>query len=342
MRREDKVEMGIKEKIIEQTKKWKAAKGKKKAAQLPVFKIGPNKKAVYVLWAVLIISVLFGVYKNFTAVDKETIYQEKVVEEKLKDSNAIESFIEKFAYTYHSWGNSLASHDERKDAICQYMTDELIKMNEGTINSDCPTASEVENFRIWSLEELGDGEYEVKYSVVQKFTEAGNLTGEEEMESETEEMEQEEEDTGHITVNESFYQVYVHVDEVGDMVIVRNPTVCGNFGKSSYNPAEQMSDGSVDNTTAEEVEEFLNTFFNLYPSATEKELTYYTKSGVMDVINADLVYAGLVNPVYKIEDGKIVTHVYVKYLDQVAKIIQLSEYTLVMEKGDNWKIVEVK
>lgn len=35
-------------------------------------------------------------------------------------------------------------------------------------------------------------------------------------------------------------------------------------------------------------------------------------------------------------------HVCVRYLDQTAKITEISEYTFVMEKGDNWKIAAVK
>ena len=88
-----------------------------------------------------------------------------------------------------------------------------------------------------------------------------------------------------------------------------------------------------------QIEDFLNTFFGMYPMATEKELAYYAVPGTMDVIGADYVYDGLYDATYYKEDDQIKVHVYVKYLDQVAKVTEISEYTLTLEKGDNWRIV---
>ena len=39
----------------------------KKEKRVPVMKVGTHKKTVIALWLVLIASVSFGVYKNFTA-----------------------------------------------------------------------------------------------------------------------------------------------------------------------------------------------------------------------------------------------------------------------------------
>ena len=47
-------------------KKDKESKPKKEK-HVPVMKIGTHKKTVIALWLVLIASVSFGVYKNFTA-----------------------------------------------------------------------------------------------------------------------------------------------------------------------------------------------------------------------------------------------------------------------------------
>jgi len=41
----------------------------KKEKKLPVMKVGTHKKSVIALWLVLLASVSFGVYKNFTAID---------------------------------------------------------------------------------------------------------------------------------------------------------------------------------------------------------------------------------------------------------------------------------
>ena len=48
-------------------KKDKESKPKKEK-KVPVMKVGTHKKTVIALWLVLIASVSFGVYKNFTAI----------------------------------------------------------------------------------------------------------------------------------------------------------------------------------------------------------------------------------------------------------------------------------
>lgn len=371
--------------------------------ELPVFRVGPNKKGVAALWILMGASLAFGVYKNFTAIDRETIRETTVVEAEVTDTNAVESFVERFAYLYHTWDNNYEAKSEREAALAGYLTDALIKVNRGAVNGDCPTRAEVESVRICEVENLEDGDFKVRYLVRQCFKELGageettasvsqnivpmtatgldsegedtdsqttdgenkgfqgTQTGEnaedlkedvpEESGTEAErngqaenrvELVQDENGVTRITKRESFYLVRVHMDESGSMVITQNPTVCGIPGKSSYAPVEMQNDGSVDVSVMKEVEDFLNTFFTLYPAATEKELVYYVKAGAMDVINADFIYDGLRNAVYYMDAGQIKAHVYVRYLDQTAKIAQVSEYTLTLEKGDNWKIIKAE
>ena len=47
---------------------------------------------------------------------------------------------------------------------------------------------------------------------------------------------------------------------------------------------------------------FLETFFKLYPTATEKELAYYVLGNVIEPIGRDYLYSELVNPIF-IKDG---------------------------------------
>ena len=41
-------------------------------------KVGTHKKAVIALWVVLVASVSFGVYKNFTAIDQHTTHEKEI------------------------------------------------------------------------------------------------------------------------------------------------------------------------------------------------------------------------------------------------------------------------
>ncbi|WP_439099366.1 conjugal transfer protein [Brevibacillus laterosporus] len=100
------------------------------------------------------------------------------------------------------------------------------------------------------------------------------------------------------------------------------------------------SDGTVGANATEEVTRFLETFFKLYPKATEDELTYYVSNHALPTINKDYVFVELVNPVYLKEENQVKAIVSVKYLDQETKTEQISQYTLILEKKSNWKITD--
>lgn len=111
------------------------------------------------------------------------------------------------------------------------------------------------------------------------------------------------------------------------------------FIKASYEPVLSDSDGTVDTNTTEKINSFLDTFFKLYPTATEKELSYYVNNQALDVINKDYVFVELVNPVYTQVNNQVTAIVTVKYLDKEIKVTQLSQFELTLQKNDNWKII---
>lgn len=61
----------------------------KKEKYMPIMKIGTHKKTVIALWLVLIGSVSFDVYKNFTAIDMHTVHEKEVIEQRVVDTNSI-------------------------------------------------------------------------------------------------------------------------------------------------------------------------------------------------------------------------------------------------------------
>ena len=94
----------------------------------------------------------------------------------------------------------------------------------------------------------------------------------------------------------------------------------------------------MDAEQSEEITSFLETFFKLYPSATEKELAYYVSNDALPVVQKDYVFAELINPIYTMKDNQVNVVVTVKYLDQETKTTHLSQYQLLLEKQDNWRI----
>jgi hypothetical protein len=124
------------------------------------------------------------------------------------------------------------------------------------------------------------------------------------------------------------------------MVIIKNPTICSIPSKSSYQSKGKESDGTVDAATTGEVNKFLKTFFKLYPTATEKELSYYVKNNALKPIGKDCVFAELMNSIYTKKGNQIEVSVSVKYLDQQTKAMQISQFDLILEKENNWIIIE--
>ena len=64
---------------------------------------------------------------------------------------------------------------------------------------------------------------------------------------------------------------------------------------------------------------FLETFFKLYPTATEKELAYYVSGNVIEPIGRDYLYSELVNPIFTKDGDNVKVKVAVKFLDNQTK-----------------------
>lgn len=234
------------------------------------------------------------------------------------DTHHVENFVENFAKVYYSWEQSDKSIDNRMESLKGYLTDELQALNVDTVRKDIPVSSSVRGFQIWTVEPTGDNEFNVTYSVDQLITEGENTK----------------------TVH-SAYIVSVYVDGSGNMVLVKNPTITNIPKKSSYKPKAIESEGTVDSITTNEINEFLTTFFKLYPTATASELSYYVNDGILKPIGKEYIFQELVNPIHNRKDNQVTVSLTVEYIDQQTKATQVSQFDLVLEKnGSNWKIIE--
>lgn len=299
-------------------KKKKQAENKQemKEKKIPTLKVGTHKKSVIALWAVLIVSVSFGVYKNFTAIDMHTVHEKETVQLRLNDTNGIENFVKNFCKAYYTWDNSKETLEKRTSSINGYLTEELQVLNADTIRTDIPTSSTVSDVLIWNVEQSGNDEYEVLYEVVQSIKEGDQTRS-----------------------VRSSYMVTVHVDTKGNMIIVQNPTLAPMMETSDYEPKTVENDSQVDADTVSDATAFLETFFKLYPTATDKELAYYVEENVMEPVQREYQFAEVLNPVFTKDGDNIKVNVSVKYLDNLTKAEQISQYELILHKDSNWKIV---
>jgi len=291
----------------------------KKGKKIKTVRVGVHRKTVILLWALLITSVVFGIYKNFTAIDQHTIHEKEVIEQRVIDTNKIESFISDFVRVYYSWDQTGEGLEERSENLKLYLTDELQTLNQNMLGEHLATSSSLKRLQFWDVERVDDNTYTVLYSVMQTI-------------QTTQDKEKEE-----VT---AVYSLSVHVDDQENMVIIKNPTVSNIPEKSDYEPKAVENDGTVDAAMTEEVTEFLETFFSLYPTATEKELAYYVKDDALQPIIGEYVFAELVNPVYSLKHDIVSVSVSVKFIDQKTRVTQISQFELKLKKGDNWLIIE--
>ncbi len=201
-------------------------------------------------------------------------------------------------------------------AISGYLTKKLQDLNVDTIRTDILTSPTVTDVIVWNIEQSGTNTFSATYEVDQQIKEGEQTT----------------------TVKAT-YTVKVHVDADRDMVIIQNPTLAPAMEKSDYEPKAQEADNSVDADTTADATAFLETFFKLYPTATETEIAYYVAGNALEPINGDYLYSELVNPVFTADEDNIKVKVAVKFIDNQTKATQISQYELTLHKDGNWKII---
>lgn len=288
---------------------------KPKPKKIPTVKVGTHKKSVTLLWSLLIVSVCFSVYKNFTAIDQHTVHEKKIIEQRVIDTSKVKSFTENFIKEYYSWEHNQTALDKRKENLKMYLTEELQVLNSDVVRTDIPTNSKVEAIQFWDIQQVDDTNFEVLFSVKQLISEKEKKQ----------------------TVD-SVYTLTVYVDKANNMVITKNPTISSKPEKASYEPKKLENDGTVDAKTTEEINSFLETFFKLYPKASEKELSYYVSEHALKPIEKDYVFVELLDPIYTKKENQMVVQVSIKYLDQQTKMIQISQFKLVLQRFENWMI----
>ena len=297
----------------------KKTEKQQKPKKLRVYTENSRKPAVIAMWLLFVCGFAFAVYKNFTAIDTHTVHEKEIVECRVEDTSGVEAFVRNFAKTYYSWSNNKDSVAQRTDALTGYLTEDLQRLTADTVKSDVAVSSSVQDVQIWSVEQSGgENDFAVVFTVAQTISDGKKKD----------------------TVF-SVYKTAVHKDENGDMVITQAPTITGKPAKSAYTPKAAEPDGTISAAESEDITDFLTTFFTLYPTATEKELSYYVGGDSMPPVKcADYTFSQLKGTVLNKDNDTVTATVAVEYLDSVTQMTQISQFELVLKLVDgNWKIV---
>lgn len=300
-------------------KKEKKKKPGKREKQEKVKTAGLHRKRVVFLWILFVAAFAFAVYKNFTAIDRVTTVKTERVDERIVSTQSIEEYARSFVEVYFTW--SPESVSERSEKLEAYLNPDLLRYAKNMLPASVENSSWVESDTVWNVEKENDQEYQVVIKL-------GQIVGGSEGEKYV----------------DAVYEVWVYVDENGDMTITKLPTYANIPGRSSY---EKRTPAEADNLTAdekEEIQEFLNDFFQVYPTSTEKELKYYADEYVMPVIGSgDFELVSIEDVVISaMKGGKATVTTSVGYLQVSTGTKQTFQYTLRLEKTDTWKIVSMQ
>ncbi|BDP68248.1 transposase [Enterococcus faecium] len=292
---------------IERNQKEKSLKKKKER----VVSVGKHRKMVLALWLLLSCSLTFGVYKNFTAIDQHTTHEKVVIKEKVVNTSGIENFTKDFSKEYFSWKNNKEAIEKRMNNLEQYLTEEGFALSQDMVRADIPTNSEVQSVKVLDVEKSSE-EFVVSFLVEQKITEGKKAQS-----------------------ISSAYRVTIFEDENRNYIVTSLPTMIAKPDRAKYKTKQVENDSKIDAKTTEEIAEFLETFFKLYPSASEKELEYYVENDAMRPINIDLKFSKLEDPVYLQNGKKILVSTKIKYLDNVSKTTSYFQYKLILFRLSN-------
>lgn len=279
--------------------------------------VGLRKVTTFTLWTLLIGSVLFGIYKNFTAIDQHTIHEEKVIETKLTDTNFVSSYVEEFAKVYFAWEPTKENLEQRTEKLKKYMNEDLQNLNSGMIRPDIPTQSIVQDVSIWNIEALKENEYEILFSVVQQVIEG--------------------ESNQQI---ESAYSIRVKTDNEKNIVVASNPQMASLYKKLEQKNEVIQDDMAISQNTKDEIRVFLETFFKVYPTANKTELAYYISSNrEIQEIQKGYIFSGIKSIYYFELEESVEVKIITEFLSPETKAIFNFEYELSLNKMDeNWVI----
>lgn len=296
---------------IERSQKEKTPKRKKER----VVSVGKHRKMVLALWILLIGSLSFGVYKNFTAIDQHTTHEKVVVKEKVVNTSGIESFTKDFVKEYFSWKNNKEVIEKRMANLGQYLTEEGLTLSQEMVRADIPTSSEVQSVKIFDVGR-GSDNFVVSFLVNQRITEGKRSQQ-----------------------VSSAYRVTIYEDEKGNHIVTSLPAMVAKPDKAKYEEKQVESDSEIETKTKEEIIEFLETFFKIYPTASKKELEYYVKNEAMSQVDRNLKFVEIANTIYFKTEDSVQVKVIVKYLNDVEKVTNNFQYNLLLSNEENWKII---
>ncbi|EHQ8837449.1 TPA: conjugal transfer protein [Enterococcus faecalis] len=266
-----------------------------------------SRGIVYSGWGILLFSIGFGVYNNVTAVSTHTVHEREVVKEQLKDTTGLQSYAKNFAKLYFTVSPTSNDQQKRREALDSYLAENVAVST--ALYKEVKEKVTVDSVEVWKVKPVKN-EKNI-YSVLLKV----GLT------------------MGKKSVTRA-YSVDIYVKD-NLFAVVKLPTLATLPSKAVIEETPVEQGNSIDATTREAVEGFLDTFFSVYPKADEKELIYYGKN--LTPVESNLTFLEITNSQISEDKNGIYVRCIVTYRDNDTKLLLEMPYKLTLEKVSNEK-----
>lgn len=262
-------------------------------------------------WAVAAASLVFGIYKNFTAADTIIEKETRTVVHEVENYVGLESFTRNFAKEYFTYSTDPEKQSKRKENLKKYMQPSLVDINSG--NTYAKSDISVQDVQIWEVGDIPDREheFEVLFTVRMK---GGKKTA------------------------RSAYTMDVFCEDQ-QYVVLKNPTMASLPSVSDYEKEPLQLPAQIKAEDRERVEEFLETFFRIYPGASEKELAYYVKDKTIHVINKDYTLKSIDRVVIQEQENGFYVECCVSYMDNTLGVQVINQFELNLGTQEDGELI---
>lgn len=276
--------------------------------------------------------------------------EEKPVEEVKKEENlaageGAQSFAENFAVEYFNWQNTDEEKKKRVERLQPFLATGL-NDQAGLAFDGMEWNSSLSESQVWNVEEKGEDTALITLRVqhsLNKTTPPDPKAVEQAKKDKKPAPKAKEEKTGPY---EKYFVIPVKTDGKS-FVVHKVPYFVAPAKKPEITSDATISEeGKIQDTKLqEEITSGLNTFFKVYTTGTQEELSYYTKGDEIQTMNGITTFKEVKSTVIKQGDSENEYEVHATVIFQEnqskAQVIYPYEITLVKEE-DRWFVKEMK
>lgn len=259
------------------------------------------------------------------AENKSAVNEEQKQSENLAAAEGGQTFAENFAVHYFSWTNTDEEKKKRVERLKPYLAKGLDEQA-GLSFEGMKWNSLLGKSQVWAVEETGKDTALITLRVIHNLTQAGNAKKQ-------------------AGSYEKYFVVPVKTDGES-FVVYKIPYFTASPGQPEITAETDVEEqGQVNNSELKEnITSYLNTFFKVYTTGTQEELSYYVKDDSIKTMKGIMTFIKVENTVIqKGKGGDYQIYANVAFQEDASKAQVIYPYEITITKEDDrWFVKELK